>query len=104
MYHTRILITGPKLMRLSDRKLRNIKTPYTDKPELADHDVLTVRITRNAIITFNYRFRWLGNQQRIKIGCYSDGKLAEARVKSGEYRQVLQEGLYPGVTLLAIKD
>lgn len=45
-----------------------IKAPYTEKRELADRDGLTARITANAIITFNYRFRWQGKQQRIKIG------------------------------------
>ena len=44
-------------MSLSDSKLRNIKAPYTGKVELADREGLIVRITRNAIITFNYRFR-----------------------------------------------
>ncbi len=76
-------------MSLSDNKLRKIKASYSGKPELADRDGLTVRITRNAIITFNYRFRWRGNQQRIKIGRYPDVKLSGARLKAGEYRQVL---------------
>ena len=82
-------------MPLSDSKLRNIKAPYTGKTELADRDGLTVRVTRNAIISFNYRFRWRGKQQRIKIGRYPDIKLAEARTKACEYRQALQEGLDP---------
>ena len=59
-------------MSLSDSKLRNIKAPYTEKIELADRDGLSARITANAIITFNYRFRWQGKQQRIKIGRYPD--------------------------------
>lgn len=59
-------------MSLSDSKLRNIKAPYEGKTELADRDGLTVRITRNAIISFNYRFRWRGKQQRIKVGRYPD--------------------------------
>ncbi|GAA6173540.1 hypothetical protein NBRC116592_32100 [Colwellia sp. KU-HH00111] len=70
-------------MSLSDNKLRNIKAPYTGKRELADRDGLTARISANAIITFNYRFRWQGKQQPIKIGRYSDIKLSEARIKSG---------------------
>lgn len=82
-------------MSLSDSKLRNIKAPYTGKIELTDRDGLTVRITQNAIITFNYRLRWRGKQQRIKIGRYPDIKLVDARTKSGEYRQVLLEGLDP---------
>ena len=82
-------------MSLSDSKLRNIKAPYEGKTELADRDGLTVRITRNAIISFNYRFRWRGKQQRIKVGRYPDIKLSDARAKTCEYRQALQEGLDP---------
>jgi len=47
-------------MSLSDSKLSNIKASYEGKTKLADRDVLTVRITRNAIMSFNYRFRWRG--------------------------------------------
>ncbi len=73
-------------MSLSDSKLRNIKAPYEDKPELAVSDGLNVKIALNAIITFNYRFRWRGKQQRIKIECSPDIKLADAREKACEYR------------------
>jgi len=82
-------------MSLSDSKLRNIKAPYSGKREIADRDGLTARITANAIITFNYRFRWQGKQQRIKIGRYPDIKLADARIKAGEYRQALIDGFDP---------
>mgnify|MGYP000277105095 FL=1 len=69
-------------MSLSDNKLINIKALYTGKRELADRDGLTARITANSIITFNYRFRWQGKQQPIKIGRYPDIKLSDARIKS----------------------
>ena len=84
--HRRIVLYLGFTMSLSDNKLRNIKAPYTGKRELADRDGLTARIIANAIITFNYRFRWQGKQQRIKIGSYPDIKLSDARIKSGEYR------------------
>ena len=70
------------IMSLTDTKLRNIKSPYSGKPELADRDGLTARIATNGSITFNYRFRWLCKQQRIKIGRYPDIKLSDARIKS----------------------
>ena len=82
-------------MSLSDSKLRNIKAPYSGKREISDRDGLTVRITANAIISFNYRFRWKGKQQRIKVGRYPDIKLSDARIKAGEYRQALLDGLDP---------
>ncbi len=82
-------------MALTDNKLRHIKSPYSGAPEIADRDGLTARITRHAVISFNYRFRWRGKQQRIKIGRYPDIKLSDARAKAGEYRQALLDGLDP---------
>ena len=84
-------------MALTDSKLRNIKSPYTGKTELADRDGLTVRISPKALITFNYRFRWQGKQQRIKIGCYPHIKLAEARAEALDFRKTLEEGLDPRI-------
>ena len=57
-------------MPLTDTKLRRISKDYSGKPELADRDGLSARVSPKGIITFNYRFRWLGKQQRIKIGRY----------------------------------
>jgi integrase len=82
-------------MSLTDTKLRKIKAPYQGKPELADRDGLSARVSTNAVITFNYRFRWQGKQQRIKIGCYPSTTLAEARLKVGEHKKTLSEGLDP---------
>ena len=81
-------------MSLSDSKLRNIKSPYQGKREIAGRDGLTVRITTNAVISFNYRFRWQGKQQRIKIGRYPDIKIKDARLKVNEFRQVLLANSY----------
>ncbi len=82
-------------MSLTDSKLRNIKSPYSGPLEVSDRDGLTVRISTNAVISFNYRFRWRGKQQRIKIGRYPETSLAEARQTAGEYRKALQSGLDP---------
>jgi integrase len=92
------------VMSLSDSKLRNIKAPYSGESELADRDGLTARITAKAIITFNYRFRWQGKQQRIKVGRYPDIKLADARVRAGEYRQALLDGFDPRSYAIAQKN
>lgn len=80
-------------MALSDSKLRNIKAPYHGPIEIADRDGLSVRITKNAVIAFYYRFRWQAKQQRIKIGRYPDLKLSEARATALEYRQLLADNL-----------
>jgi integrase len=82
-------------MALTDSKLRNIKSPYTGKPELADRDGLSARVSPKGVVSFNYRFRWQGKQQRIKLGRYPDVRLLEAREKISGYRKLLSEGLDP---------
>jgi integrase len=82
-------------MPLTDTKLRRISKDYSGKPELADRDGLSARVSPKGIITFNYRFRWLGKQQRIKIGRYPGISLAKARKRVEKYRQILLEGLDP---------
>ncbi len=82
-------------MALSDTKLRKIKAPYNGEAELSDRDGLSVRISPKALITFNYRFRWEGKQQRIRLGRYPGLKLIDARKKVSDYRQSLDEGLDP---------
>ena len=72
-------------MSLHDTNLRKIKAPYQGTPELADRDGLSARVRTNAAIIFNYRFRWQGKQQRIKIGCYPSTTLAEVRLKINEH-------------------
>jgi integrase len=82
-------------MSLTDTFLRSITKKYSGKPELADRDGLSVRVSPKGIITFNYRFRWLGKQQRIKIGRYPGISLAKARKRVDKYKQILLEGLDP---------
>jgi integrase len=82
-------------MALSDTKLRKIKAPYNGEAELSDRDGLSVRVSPKALITFNYRFRWEGKQQRIRLGRYPGLKLIDARKKVSDYRQSLDEGLDP---------
>jgi len=82
-------------MSLTDTQLRNIPKRYDGKPELADRDGLSARVSPKGIITFNYRFRWLGKQQRIKIGRYPGISLTDARKRVEKYRQILLEGLDP---------
>lgn len=74
-------------MAFSDTKLRKIKAPYNEEAELADRDGLSVRVSPKTLITFNYRFRWKGKQQRIKLGRYPRLKLIDARKKVNKYRQ-----------------
>lgn len=82
-------------MLISDSKLRSIKAPYTGKFEISDRDGLTIRISKNAVITFNFRFNWLGKGQRMKIGRYPEIKLSEAREQVTVLRRAVFEGNDP---------
>lgn len=82
-------------MAISDSKLRNIKAPYTGKPELSDRDGLSVRISKNAVISFNFRFQWFGKPQRMKVGRFPEVKLSEAREQVIKLRRAVFDGQDP---------
>ena len=82
-------------MALTDSKLRNIKAPYTGKTELFDGNGLTARITKNGIISFNFRFQWFNKPQRMKIGRYPEVKLSEAREQVIKLRRAVFDGCDP---------
>ena len=79
-------------MALTDSKLRSIKAPYTGKSEIFDRDGLTARITKNGVISFNFRFQWFGKPQRMKLGRYPEIKLAEAREQVIKLRRAVFDG------------
>jgi len=82
-------------MALTDSKLRNIKAPYSGKPEIFDRDGLTVRISKTGVITFYFRFQWIRKSQRMKLGRYPEIKLAEARAQVVKLRREVFEGNDP---------
>jgi integrase len=65
-------------MPLNDKLLKNIK-PSIKRYEIADSGGLSVRVSPNSSITFQYRFRINGKQFRMDFGAYPDISLAEAR-------------------------
>ncbi|MGI2046274.1 Arm DNA-binding domain-containing protein [Shewanella oncorhynchi] len=66
-------------MSLSDNWLRAINgKPYLEKPELADRDGLSVRITLAGTITWQYRFRIDNPSGCLTFGLYPDLGLADA--------------------------
>jgi len=79
-------------MSITNTELRKIKAPYTGKPELTDTNGLTVRITKKAVITFNFRFQWFGKPQRMSIGRYPEIKLSEAREQVIKLRRAVFDG------------
>lgn len=56
-------------MALSDIKLRSIHgKPYSDSQEVSDADGLSVRISPNGVIRFQYRYRWESKAQLTHTG------------------------------------
>jgi hypothetical protein len=56
--------TPQRTMALSDSNLRSIKTAYIEAPKISDRgDSLTVRLTKNAVATFDFSFQRLDNTQ-----------------------------------------
>uniref|UniRef100_UPI00404830D2 tyrosine-type recombinase/integrase n=1 Tax=Shewanella sp. TaxID=50422 RepID=UPI00404830D2 len=85
-------------MSLSDTQLRSIVgKAYSGKPELADRDGLSVRITDAGTITWQYRFRYRSSPGRLTLGRYPDIKLAEARKRVPELRNALANDTDPRV-------
>ncbi|WP_017221390.1 tyrosine-type recombinase/integrase [Moritella dasanensis] len=79
-------------MSITNTELRKIKAPYTGKPEITDTNGLTVRITKKAVITFNFRFQWFGKPQRMSIGRYPEVMLSEARAQVIKLRRAVFDG------------
>ncbi|MBL8500797.1 MAG: tyrosine-type recombinase/integrase [Nitrosomonas sp.] len=65
-------------MPLNDKLLKNIK-PTIKRYEIADSGGLSIRVSPNGNITFQYRFRIEGKQFRMDFGSYPDISLAETR-------------------------
>jgi integrase len=85
-------------MSLSDTQLRSINgKPYTGKPEIADRDGLSVRISNAGTITWQYRFRFRSSVGRLTLGRYPDVKLSEARKFVPELRNALANDTDPRV-------
>ncbi len=83
-------------MPLSDTKLRNLfGKPYSGEPELSDRDGLSVRISKNGTVTWQYRFRFQKKPARLTLGRYPDLKVKDARDLIPEIRGILGKGLDP---------
>ena len=83
-------------MALSDARLRSLcGKPYSGKPELPDRDGLGVRISRNGVITWQYRFRWHQKAARLTLGRYPDLKVKQAREFLPTIRGLLSKGIDP---------
>ncbi|EIV3799577.1 tyrosine-type recombinase/integrase [Klebsiella aerogenes] len=83
-------------MAISDTKLRSMYgKPYTGPSELTDSDGLGIRITPKGVISFQFRYRWDGKQNRMGLGRYPAISLREARNLVADLRESLDKGVDP---------
>ncbi|AJJ05063.1 tyrosine-type recombinase/integrase [Yersinia pseudotuberculosis] len=85
-------------MALNDTKLRKIVgKPYSGPSELPDANGLSVRISPKGLVSFQFRYRFAGKLQRMKIGTYGTMSLKEARDAVEVCRQHASGGRDPSV-------
>lgn len=63
--------------------------------EVADRDGLSVRITKQGRIVFQYRFRWQGRAARLDLGTYPMLSLRQARAELLVRKGQLEHGIDP---------
>ena len=69
--------------------------PIPKRIELSDANGLSVRITPNGVIVFQYRYKIDGRPRRMTIGQYDQVSLKEAREQVAEFRKLVAIGKDP---------
>lgn len=83
-------------MALSDAALRSMLGKEYEKVQVkTDRDGLSVRISRKGRITFQYRYCWNGQGERVDIGTYPATTLKEARDEAVRMRGELEQNRNP---------
>ncbi|HFI5644654.1 TPA: tyrosine-type recombinase/integrase [Raoultella planticola] len=81
---------------LTDAKLRKMNgKPIPKRIELSDANGLSVRVTPNGVIVFQYRYKIDGRPRRMTIGQYDQVSLKEARDQVSEFRKLVAVGKDP---------
>lgn len=85
-------------MAISDSYLKSYLGRERDKvEEKADRDGLWVRISKKGAVTFFYRFRFLGKQDKMTIGSYPEFGLKAAREEVTKWAAILARGENPRI-------
>lgn len=83
-------------MALSDAALRSMLGKENEKVQVkTDRDGLSARISCKGRITFQYRYRWNGQGERVDIGTYPATSLKEAREEAVRMRGELEQNRNP---------
>lgn len=72
--------------------------------EFADRDSMSVRVSPKGKIVFQLRYRLNGKAHRLDLGVYPGRSLKDARIKSQEFRRLLEDGKDPKKELLVEKE
>ena len=90
--------TQGQIMAISDSYLKSCLGRERDKvEEKADRDGLWVRISKKGAVTFFYRFRFLGKQDKMTIGSYPEFGLKAARDEVAKWAAILARGENPRI-------
>ncbi|MEH4659840.1 site-specific integrase [Phytobacter diazotrophicus] len=85
-------------MAISDSYLKSCLRREREKvEEKADRDGLWVRISLKGSVTFFYRFRFLGKQDKMTIGSYPEFSLKAARDEVAKWSAILARGENPRI-------
>jgi hypothetical protein len=87
-------------MALTDTKLRKyLSKSQENEIVISDRDGLSVRVSKNGTITWQYRYRFNNKGARLKLGWYPDLSIEQARSKVLALRNWLAEGRDPASEL-----
>lgn len=82
-------------MSLTDREIRNI-TPGSKTQRYYDERGLYLEVAPSGGKWWRFKYRFAGKEKRLSLGVYPEVGLKEARIKCGEARAILHEGIDPG--------
>jgi integrase len=82
-------------MALTNTQLKNLHGKKDKACTLPDRQGLSAVISPLGHIIFQYRFRWINKQARMKLGTYPAFSLDKARATVIEYKSLLEQGYDP---------
>ena len=82
-------------MKFTDRYIQTLK-PKEQRFEVLEGLGFSIRVTPTGSKTFFMAYQFEGRNRRLTLGGYPEMKLAEARQKHADARQLLAQGIDPG--------
>ncbi|MBF0460381.1 MAG: tyrosine-type recombinase/integrase [Magnetococcales bacterium] len=89
-------------MKFTDRYIQTLK-PKEQRYEVLEGLGFSIRVTPTGTRTFFMVYQFEGRNRRLTLGGYPEMKLAEARQKHADARQLLAQGIDPGAVAQTAK-